>query len=528
MRWWRRDGSAVQWSVMKRLIWHAWRRWRLTAWMGLLAAAVLGSPTPAVAQSLEQESYDAATHHLKQGLATGNARKRDQILLALRLTADPALAPYFTYLANLPDEKRAAHGVLGLIESGAAPQLDLKRILAIKNAAVQFQIIREAMDSDLLNESLAREALAASSLDIRGRISAAIYLLKHNHRVDSVSLVALAGSTEDLHLRAMCWALMIQAGDNSAQARLHAIESSDDKQRDAIRTDLMATIIKYDFDRLGPWALDVSREIGGDDDLVLIALEAALRAGLPEAPNTWRKRFNSTDNLATKLRLSLVALYGSPKANPALFAPMLASQDKLIHQMGKTGQAVATGQSVTEQILELLQMDYYPASIWALNYAKDRAPLETSRRVLLGMILAIDGPDQGKQQRFNRARAAAQFLFERDPQGAGPSLNTILTNFSDDKLKVHAVLMGLIDSAEPGVAEAARGLPPFVDRDTQRLAVMVRALGDQTLDDDQLRELQYLVSGAGQLRETIRIRLGWTYLKMTGQHEGALKDVLSH
>ena len=92
---------------------------------------------------------------------------------------------------------------------------------------------------------------------------------------------------------------------------------------------------------------------------------------------------------------------------------------------------------------------------------------------------------------------------------------------------VRAILLGLIDNGGKGVDRVVSDMPAFEELKTQRLAIVVRALGGQTLDQDAMRDLQYMVRGGGRLHETIRVRIGWAYLVLTKQTDKAIRAAIA-
>ncbi|MEE9211616.1 MAG: hypothetical protein V3U29_03085 [Phycisphaeraceae bacterium] len=500
---------------------------RQHTWPALAIGLVWALAGSAVAQQLDPAA-EAAVHLLRR--STQASRSSDQItmLQALHQLRDPALTPLFDRLAKSPHLRLKIHGVLALAEVAQPPLLDLTRVMEIDNTAALAELVGAALDKDLLNDDQAVQMLNWSELETGVKVILASHLIKKGLAVDQ-AILRKALEAQVLGQRALGMLLLLQTDDAATIDQLTDILDTDDAKRDQVRAMLLGTVIEYGFERAAPWAEQVRAEPGVDPNLALGALRAGLRFANPAAVAAWRKQYDAAPGLAHKTRLGIIALQSAPWLEPSLFDPLIAEPDEtgLLSQIGRAGAAIAGNSGITDAVIALIQLNHPVTSEWALNYARREATDDDAQAILLGLILAFDGPDQHRVQRFARSIAAAQNLYERNPDAAAGTIRAVLTDPQTSAELARAVLFGLIQTDGPNPHAALTGLPPFADRDSNVLALILLAKHGQPISERQKQELALLVRGGGGLQDALRVQAAWAYLKQTHQEQTALAKVLA-
>jgi hypothetical protein len=320
----------------------------------------------------------------------------------------------------------------------------------------------------------------------------------------------------------------MQLDDRASAQAMEQVNQSTDPKRDEVRMMLLRTVMRYKLDRAGKWALQVATEPGVSSRLGLLALHAAMMFNVEGAIGIWRQQYESSTDLADRTRLALIALRLSPQLPPAMFEPMLTSDDAVVKQIGKAGQAIASRQRIANEVVKLVELNHPIANTWAMTYCKENATPEDAAAILLGLVLAFEhGPERGKAQRLDDAMAATELLFEKDPMMAQTLLKPILANPATDPKLLQGLLLGMIRVQNPQVRRMVEGLPPFSDLTARHMALLLMAKHGAPLTAEQQDDLALLVRGGGLPDDSLRAQAAWTWLKLTGRYKAALEQVLA-
>lgn len=495
-------------------------------WPLILALFLALGSAPLTADEEEKESFDAAVYLIKSSTRVYRDGRHNLMLRAMRHLGDPELAPFFSSLLHSPYTPFKIHGILGLAEIHPDKELDLVRIVSIEEESEQALVISAAMDSGLLSDEHARQILNWPNLSNEVKLLVATQLVKAG-KFDKPQVLLEAATAGNPARRSLADLLLTQLGDAEAMQRLYDLNQSMDPQRDRVRAILLRTATQYEFDKAAPWALRVATEPGQTQRMGLPALKLAMRFNVPGTLDVWRQQINSATDQADLARLALTGLQLSPWIDPKHYEPLIALQDPLLSQIGRTSFAVASRQEIAAAVLALIDMSYPPANSWALQYAKDIATDADAMVILARLIeIADQEPGRGGAQRMDDAVSAAQVMFDRNPQAATTFLRSLLSEPATNPLVVQGILLALIRSEAPAPHKVIEGLGPFNDSEARTLALLLRARHGETLSPQELRDLGLMVRGGGLRNETLRVQAAWMYLKITHQTGPALAKVL--
>lgn len=449
-------------------------------------------------------------------------------LLALRQMADPGLAPLFSRLVQSPDPVLKIHGILGLAECDPERKLDLVRIAALDDPALQAQALSAAMDSKLLTDDQAKLLVEWPGLDLSVRVLVATVLVGKGHPVKA-ELLDEAIKSDNLARSSLAWLLKLHLGDAAAMQQLEQVHRSSDPTRDRVRQMLLRTALQYNYKAIAPWAMQMATEPGINSRDGLLALKTAMRFGLPEAQEVWKQQFTSTGDAAQQTRLALVALREGAAVRPEMFEPLLASKEEYLRMIGKTGQALAKKIQIAEAAVAMIGMDppYPLANSWALRYAETDAAEDDSKAILLALILAYENAAaKYRMQLLDDAVSASQILQDRYPESADALLRPILTSDKTDEVLLKGILLGLVRAKTSNPFPLARNLPVYADPTSRSLTLLLQAKLGIKLTAQQLSDLALMVRGGGVRNDSLRVQAAWVYLKLTDQTDTALAEVL--
>lgn len=500
-----------------------------TGLLALLAAVFFLSagPVSQVKAQASDATFDSAVFQLRQSLRPSRDGSHNMMLRSLRQMADTQMTPLFSEMVNSDFPVLKIHGMLGLAEIAKPKQLDLVRLAAVEDPAVQAQLVSAALDSKLLTLEQCQQLVDWPGLDMAVKVLVSAPLLKAG-RLSKTQPLEDAALSPNLARKSMANLMLMQLGNARAGDELDKLSQSEESTRDQVRAMLLSTAVEYEFDRIGPWAMKVATEPKVHSQLGLMALSVALRFNTPGCTSIWQQHFASTSDIAQRTRLALMALRVSQWSSPDLFVPLVSDKDTLLVNIGKAGKAVASGKDITPAVVGLIEQHHPMANAWALGYASsDDASEQDAKMILLAVVLAYEqGPIRGRPQRLDDAVSAVHRLIERSPDDAITLLRPILVEPKTRRELAQGILLGLLRADSPRAHEVVAGLPAFDDINTRNLVIVLLAKQDQLLSATQLEDLGLCVRGGGLGMAAVRIQASWSWLKRTGQIDKAISQAL--
>lgn len=497
--------------------------------LAVLLVAVTTALTTAVSRGdTLEETTNSAVFLLRTTTQVSQDGRHNLMLRALRQMRDPQLRPLFEKLSRSPHPALRIHGLLGLAECSEKRELDLLRFAEVDDAAVQAEVLSAAMDDNLLSDAQAAQLLQWPGLDNAVKVLAASHLVRRGKALADKSVLVEATKSELLARQALAHLLLLQTGEARSLDALIDLERSSDPKRDQVREMMLQTALRFEFNRAGPWALQVASERGISSKLSLLALRVAMHFEMRETIGIWTRLYRSDASTPQRMRLALIALYNAPQVDENITKVLLADDSESIQQIGKVTQAIATKTTATSHIIRLIELNLPLANSWALSYSHKEGPEEDAVRVLLSLILAAnEGPARNRSQRIDDAIIASQYLYERTPDTAARILRPLLESEKINSELKQAILVGLIRTNEPSSSDVIAGKIDFIDATNNNIAALLQARYSKTLDDEQLQRLSLVVRGGGIHFTTLRVQAAWQYLKLTGQADKRLTEILS-
>ncbi len=495
--------------------------------LSLLAAPVVWGDGAANEPERLDESTETAIYLMRMTTRVYRNGQHHVLHRALRQLRDPALRPLFGSLAESAHPDLQIHGILGLAEGAEGSQLDLAQLASVKSPLVQADLVSHALDHDMMTNDQATQLLEWNEqVDLAVKVLVSARLIR-DKQFDKKEILNEALNADNLARKSLAALLLLQLGEPEARKTLDELDASADEVRDQVRSMLIGTALRFDFDQVGPWALKIAGEPDAETKLQIIALRAALRFGGAEAEGLWSQLFESSSDPAELTRLAMVVLTLAHEGQSNLEGAMEASDVPLIQRIGAASTAIGNGSGVVERIGDLIELDHSMVSEWVLTYAKRHASDPDSIQILEQVILAAPGPARSRAVRMDNVVRATQILFEKSRDDAIAILGPVLASpQSPDRLK-QGILYGLLRcNSDSGADEVIAGLKPFDRPTTRKLALLLLAKHRDELTEDQLHRLGLLVRG--NLNGPLRLQAAWRYLSLTNQTEAALVRVMDH
>jgi hypothetical protein len=102
-----------------------------------------------------------------------------------------------------------------------------------------------------------------------------------------------------------------------------------------------------------------------------------------------------------------------------------------------------------------------------------------------------------------------------------------LRSAEDDGALQQSVLLGLFESTDARVGEAAAALPRVGSGRADSLALLLHAKHAAKLDNERRRQLGIVAAGGGRVSEILQVQAAWLYLRHAGQIDQALATVFA-
>lgn len=489
----------------------------------VLLVVLMTFAVPRLAFALD-DTGRSATWMLQRAALVQQNGAHNVLLRALRQMRDPELQPLFEHLVEHEHPGLQIHGILGLGEIDPDRRIDLDLLASLDEPAAQAQLVSSAVENDLLSMEACRQLMASDVLDPAVKIIVATRLVSEGVEVDGAVLAeALEGENEAM--AGMAALLQMEQGDPAAVAHLDELNGSDGAGRDNVRAMLLQTAIRFEFQAVGPWALEVAREPRTNSSLRLLALRTAMRFNAPQARQAWTQRFQSSTSAAERIRMAVLAMDLADQLEPTFFEPMLEDDQSLVQKMGQVGRQMAAGESAREAMLDLLEQNNLLTSKWVLEHAKE-LPIDEGLPLLVGVVLAAEddpNPRRFRGQRLENTVLAAEDIADRAERA--PTLVPQLIE-SSPAMTQEAILMGLIRSERDEPHALIGDIHAWPSDTAESLALLLKTKHGVEPDERGMQDLALIVRGGAGLQEPLRIQAAWLYLKLTGQKEEALVSVL--
>lgn len=503
----------------------------------LLSAALLLLFAICMAQQATAQANDpaqaAATNLLKQVTVASPDGRHHALLRGLRSTRDADLRPLYAWLAKQPDSNLRVHGILGLAETSPHGVVDLAQLAEIEEARMRVEIIGAALDDGLLGPTEMSQLLGWNDLNQGARQAIAIRLMAEGGSVDPALFEpAIRGDAADagpgqLLERAIAGLGLTQLGDRRGPGVLEGLtDLQPPSQRDAVRSQVVALVLRHNFTAAGPWVFSIAQDESIDSRLRDVALRAALRLGVEGSEALWQLRYRSAQGLADRLRLALIGAEASPYVRPGMYTGLpeggLAQIDRLL----AAARAVAGKQSdVKQAVASLVELGYPQANRWVVVHAREHAGPDTLAMLLNVVTGYAHGADADRDKLASLAVEAVATMAEQDPERCFAALLPLLRP-ATDLTQQRIVLTGLLDTDAQDLGQWVVRIQPPTDAVTNDLLLLLQLRHGVEPADAGWTRIGQLIATVGHVSPANRIQLAWYYLKHTGDGPQQLQAIL--
>lgn len=507
--------------------------------VSLLASVVTAS---ALAQPADPAApvYDAAVELFKRASQPQTAANYANLIRGLRLLEDPDLLGYFELLAASKHPPMQVFGLMGSAPLKPERAIDLTQTIQIEQPVYLGVAVTSAMDDKLITTEQLKTVVGWQDLTRVIRLIIALKLTAEGEPVDLTPFEPALEhdlANDDLsqeHALEFAYAALLfsKRGKPQGNAAMRKLLTLKGGIADYAIAQMFMFARRDESIAAGPIALAVAKDSTRESPMRLQALRTALRLRVPGSQAYWRTWFDAEISLTGRARLAIAALDVSSSVEPAMFAPLLATEQDYLQRIGALGQAIAAKRDPLPAAKALLELGQPTTNRWLLNDVRKRDP-EQAARLLEAIIRNYrSGLPANRGQVAQVALDAVVALCEMHPEHATDLLPRLLQepaqDEADEALRRQIVLIGILNCYAPqdALTELAKRIntPKFESLSDRGRRLLIRARFGADLSNDNWQTLGTYLQGVGQLPEMHLAQLAWAYLKHHGLQDKALAE----
>ncbi len=507
----------------------------------VLAGGLIGPS--AVAQA--DPGVTAAINLLKDATKPQRDASHNVMLIGLRQLEDPALLPLFQALSGSPYLSMRVHGRLGVAALSPQRRIDLTALAEIDDQRELVQVLSAAIDDDLIDNKGMATLLTWNGLDLPLRQAIALRLLAAGGEVDTAPFreslqIEISDDINAAKLLqyALAALLLAETGDEAGRAALDKLSTLEADNAEAVIAQILDAAMRQGFASAGSFAITVANDPDRSPSLQLLAIQAALRLNEPSSAKRWQAMFKGQTDTAQRIRLAMIGLDASEQVKPELF-DTLANQGEWIDAIAKAGRAISIQNKNLATVFDPLVATGQPLSVqWVVTYCQRDTPAQGPDLLELVIQHHNAAPPHHRGRITQTAIDATTALCELYPKEANERLAKRLdvkqvrpNGIADDGLYLlrrQIMLMGIARARSKALSPLAKAIESDTENDftTDALRLFIRARHAASLTDKEWDRISDIVQGVGQLDASMRLQLGWAYLKHKGQAAPAITQAL--
>jgi hypothetical protein len=464
------------------------------------------------------QTVDPNVNLLRRATTPQRDRNHLNLLASLRQLRDPELRGVFYQLVPSAEWQIQVHALLGLAELDAENGLDPWLITQLQPEARQA-VIANALDSELLTTEQIQEILKWDDLE---QIPKLLLYGALTQQGESIPIEKLIDLSDDPNLRVSGFSssLLSQRGDSGALDNFSERLSTRSKKEKFNQLVYVFDFIRqHKLTKAVPWVYRQLEDPNLDADAGYWGLYTILSLDPEQGADLWLRLLGPDPSHRQKVRFALLILEsGAPVT--ATVREALGSDDVLINKMLDAGEPINAGQTATEQLTALLELQHLKTTDWIIRQV-DEMPADQSTPLLVWIIERVGDANETSEDSFMLAIIAASKLAEINPG----VLRSLLREAKDDSARQQAILMGLLASPIPELGNEAKSLRRIGLGRADSLATILMARHLEELEPADLQQLKVIAAGGGRVADVIQIQAAWLYLRHTDSVERALAEV---
>jgi hypothetical protein len=487
----------------------------LTQAIALVAALMPG--TMAVAEP--GEYTDLATRHLVKSVQSQRDGSHLTRLSSLRELRDPGMAPLFYDLLQHEEWQVQVHALLGLAEIDEAEGLEPWLVTQIDPLARE-QVIPNALDMNLLTVDGMKKLIEWDRLEASHQVMLLAELMQHGEPID-VELLRSLLDNNDLNIASVAGLLLAEQGDAAALSGVDARLKQSSKSERTNVLQLMINMIRlYELESAADWLDDTLRE--ADTPLQSQGTFTLLTIDPERGRIHWKRNLGDMPAYRQRVLAALQLLEAGLPVNAEDRRLINADEDEVIDQLARTANAVASGENVTNSMIELIDTGHPRGTAWAIRHSQT-LPDDEARIVHLHFLDRLEANQQVSRALIAREQgiAAMANLIKIDPATAAERL----LSAEDESLTQQTLLLGCLQSPSVDMQNASVEIRRIGSSRADSLALLLLARSSNELSEQDVIQLGRIAAGGGMLGEMLQIQAAWLYLKHRDELDGALMDV---
>ena len=441
-----------------------------------------------------------------------------QVLLNLRATRDPALAPFFLKLSASQDPQLQ---LLGLVDANYVTHnpklLHLRKLLGNVDTRLITPALAEAMQNGKLSTAQLQYLLNKAPQPAQRMMAAAVLVKSHPKMVLPILDETLASSRPSVRYYAALTLLQTKdpAQISKGLAVLAVLADHHSPRLRRIKRLLLLRAASEKIHTAVPWLLLIAKNPRSQSGTRLSAIRALLAMHDPAGGPLLANAIRQATSIVDRIELGLTAIEYARQIKAADVAPLQKTHSPLLLAISKTAIIAASGQNPTPELLHLIDQGQPILLNWVISYCS--APTTTHKRPLLAALVQLSTiVDGDRTQDYARGVLAAQQLAQADSAADRHLLAQFLT--SSERGIEEAALAGMLRSTRHNFAPLILPVLPSLKKNRDRRIGQYAAiiLGREGASQ-AVPLLTRICLRSVDRSDGFRAVAGWYYAKLTHQ-----------
>ncbi|NNM87245.1 MAG: hypothetical protein HKL95_01865 [Phycisphaerae bacterium] len=449
-----------------------------------------------------------------------------QMLLNLRATRDPALAPFFLKLSASKDPRLQ---LLGLVDANYVTQdpklLHLGKLLANVDTRLITPALAEAMQNGKLSQAQLRQLLTKAPQPAQRMMAAAVLVKRHPKLVLPMLDQTLASSRPSVRYYAAMTLLQTRHSDQIRKglAVLAELAGHHSPRLRRIKRLLLLRVASEKIEAAKPWLLLIAKNPHSGFDTRLSAIRALLRMNEPAGAVLLGQAIGEAKGVVDRIEAGLTAIQYAHLIKAADIAALQKTRSPLLRAIAQTAVVAASGRNPTLDLLRLINQGQPIFLNWVISYCSE--PATPHKTPLLAALVKLSTiVDGDRTQDYARGVLAAQQLAQTDSAADRRLLAGFLN--SSERGIVESVLVGMIRSRQHNFTPLILPVLPSLLKNRDRRIGQYAAI---ILGREGTRQAVPLLArvclGSVDRSDGFRAVAGWYYAKLTHQTPALLNGL---
>ena len=485
----------------------------------LLLFTIAACPAGARAQGnyIQTDPYESSVAAITRGIQVRRDGSNHNILLALRQMKDQRMRPLFQSMFASKEPSLRIDALLALAELNESP-IDPFLLQQLPQKERQLALMA-AISLDLIDESVVRAIRNFPNLNQTEKTMIIIMGMQLGMEFDRALLDELL-EADDPTTRLIAAVLLCDQTQETSHLEEEIAHYNELPLSERIF--VVSALIDIASWHPMPSSLALLRQAANDKGLSrslrLAAVDSAMGCECEKGIILWQEATSLAQSSGDRSRLGVAAIERGLRTEEW---GGISDERQLNQKIANAGASLHTGSGSLEAAQALLQIRH-PLSVQAglalAQHTEDPQVAEAIR------IMVIKEGIQDVRIQPVVGRVVREFG-KTTPE----ELETIVWQISkmeDRKILIEILLTALLEENPDQAQTFASAFEKHSDRTVRSLAVLIKARGEEPLDEETKDELAVVATGGGRVSKQVRAIAAWLWLSHNDKTEQAMSEII--